>query len=132
MTDDKTIEVREEGGIDDIPGSKSIEKKLLNVVMKGGPLARNPDFTIEIDGEPVKNARRAVITADVGDALRLETEHILVFADVSVTVASWERTAVADVRLRSEGDAEMVKVEGRGKTALEALKDAVRQLEPQA
>ncbi|HXS46569.1 MAG TPA: hypothetical protein VN756_03805 [Solirubrobacterales bacterium] len=133
MTDEpKVVEVTEESPVDGLPGSKKIEKKLVEVVMKGGPLSRSPDFTIEVDGAPLKNGTKATIVADVGDAVRLTTEQVLVYADISVKAASWKKVAVADVRLRTDEDAEMVRIEGHGDTALEALKDAVRQLEPQA
>lgn len=105
-------------------------RALMDVVLRGGPLPRGDEFEFTVDGEMPKHVTRVELVADVGDVMRLRTEQILVFADVTTKVAGWERSVVADVRLH--GEDEPLKIEGQGATALEALKDAVRQLEEQS
>lgn len=100
----------------------------LDVVLKGGPLARGAELIV--DGEVVPKVTRAVIDADVNDAIRLRTEQILIVANVNVTAASWEKRIVASVHAwDGEGaNAKQREIKGVGDTAVEALEDAVRQL----
>jgi hypothetical protein len=123
---EKQIEVKDEDG------RPAGTRKLMDVVLKGGPLTRGKDFVFTVDGEAPKHTTRVELVADVGDVMRLKTEQILVFADVETKVAAWEKTTVADVRIHGGEESEQVKVAGRGPTPLDALRDALRQLEEQA
>jgi len=104
--------------------------RTMQVELKGGPLTHQVELLV--DGAAPKHITKAVIVAEVGDILRLQTEQIKIIASVSLAVTGWEKKVLAHAAVRTNQDENPVNYIGEGKTTREALLNLVDKIPQEA
>ena len=113
------------------PAEESIRPaRTIEVELKGGPLGHQVEMLI--DGVAPKHVSKAVIVAEAGDILRLQTEQIKVIASVSVRVADWEKKVFAHASVRTDDAENPTTYIGTGQTVRESLLDLVEKIPEEA